>query len=581
MAQLIKIISSLFEHYGFLFVEALGVTSLVIIALLRPNLGSMWFNRAEKIFRNIARKRLLSVILVGVFTLTLRASVLPLLEKPEPFEDDEFSYLLAADTFASGRLTNPPHPLWEHFETYHIIQQPTYMSMYPPAQGLVLAAGKLIGGHPWFGVWISVGLMSATICWMLQAWMPASWALFGGLLVAMRIGIFSYWMNSYWGGAVAAIGGALVLGALPRIRRSTRVRDAVFLGLGLSILANSRPYEGFLLSLPVVITLLVWIFFKKILPLRISIYRILFPLSLVLLVAVVATGHYFWRVTGNPLKMPYQVNRETYGIAKHFHWQSLNPEPTYRHKAMRDQYLMERAWANNSSSKRGAVRKMITLWSFFCGPTLSLPMLLLPWVFRDRRTRFLLIAGVVAIIGLALEVWIFPHYLAPLTGLIFAMILQSMRHLGFLRFRRAPIGLFLVRATPLLLATMIILRIGAGTLQIPFAKIYMNPWVPGYGPEVSQRQLILTRLRKSGGRHLVIVKHEKDQQWHRELVYNNANIDNAEVIWARDMGADYNAVLINYFKDRDVWLAEPDLTPPRLSPYNIQTTTNLISTSNR
>ena len=94
---------------------------------------------------------------------------------------------------------------------------------------------------------------------MLQAWVPPPWALVGAILAALRLGILSYWMNTYWCASVAALGGALVLGAWPRLRSSMHPRHGLMLALGLVLLANSRPYEGFVFSIPVAIAMLAWL----------------------------------------------------------------------------------------------------------------------------------------------------------------------------------------------------------------------------------------------------------------------------------------------------------------------------------
>src|SRR5689334_2965851 len=151
-------------------IEWVLLTVAVLVAIIYPTCGSRFFQSLERTFSSLAERPLLAVLAVGLFALAIRVALLPLLPIPEPIVHDEFGYLLAADTFSHGRLTNPTPPMWVHFETFSILMKPTYQCYAQPAQGLILAAGQVIAGNPFWGVWFSVGLMCAAICWMLQGW---------------------------------------------------------------------------------------------------------------------------------------------------------------------------------------------------------------------------------------------------------------------------------------------------------------------------------------------------------------------------------------------------------------------------
>jgi hypothetical protein len=508
----------------------------------------------------LAQRPALSLLVVGVLAFLIPAVLTLCGSIPQPRIQDEFSYLLAADTFVHGRLTNPTHPCWVHFESMHIIHQPSYASKYAPAQALVLALGQVVGGHPVVGVWFTVTMASVAVCWMLRGWVRPRWALLGGLLAALHPVVLS-WGQSYWGGAIPLCGGALVLGALPRLLARPRVRDSLWCGLGMVFLANSRPFEGFVLSLLVLAALFTASLRRGSIKPAVLLGRGLTPAGIVLALAAGGMGYYNQRVTGHAVRMPYMVHEATYGLAPLFLWQAPRTEPpVYRHQELRD---LHAGWEMSfyqdqrtlSGFLSGVGRKLAVLFQTgFPLPVLLLPLGAAPWLPRGRWLRWALWIGGLFILALLSVPWIQTHYAAPIFGLFLLVLVQCLRSLRLWRQPGRPIGLCLGRALVLLYA------LSALSFGLQFTRESSQGWH-------MDRARIQSQLTEQGGRHLVLVRYPPGHSAHEEWVYNAAEIDDAAVVWAREMQPEQNRELLTYFQDRTVWLLEPNGDAPRLVPY--------------
>jgi hypothetical protein len=512
-------------------------------------------------FRTIERRPTLGVALMGLAGLMGSMLTALLTAVPVPVVHDEFAYLLAGDTFASGRLTNPTHPLWHHFETFHVFFEPTYAAKYPPAQGLILAMGQLIGGHPVLGVWISIGVMCAAITWMLLAWFPPRWAFLGGALALLQLGIVSYWAQSYWGGAVAATGGALLFGSLRRILDRPRFLPGILLGVGVAILAASRPMEGLIATLPAAGL----IFYRLVVPSvsipRVPLLKAVLPALIIVAAGLGWLGYLNWRTTGEVTRMPYQVHEAAYASAPSFLWERpAAPTIEYRHREIERywrEWGRERHLAQQSVSAflPATVGKLVYLLYFFLGAG-ALALVLLPQVLRDRWMVF---AGTVGLAVMGVSFFTkgtYPHYVAPATGLLVALLVQSLRALsGRDRIWRYT-GSNLVRV--ILASALLSTAVLVGVRAASDSKATLD-----FGRE---RERLLSKLEQDGNEHLVIVRYGPGHNVHREWVYNRANIDAASVVWARDMGEQKNRTLLEYYEAREVWLLEVDTTAV-LKPY--------------
>jgi len=477
---------------------------------------------------------------------------------PVPNVHDEFSYLLAADTFSAGRLTNLAHPHWQHFESFHIIQQPSYASKYPPGMGLFLAAGQYLTGEPIVGIWIASALSAAACYWMLLGWLPSKWAAVGGLLFITHSGFVIDWGQSYWGGTVAMLGGALVFGAVPRLGTKLHAIDSVAMAVGAVLLAVSRPYEGFVLCILagfyVIATLL-----RQSGPTWKSIgWRLLLPQTLVFVVGGVALLNYHHSVTGSPTTFPYEIHESSYALSPNFLWQEPTKDHDYNHSVMA---RFHHTWALNCFLQQQTLFNWMRIKGdtsiqavqfFFPLPLLIAVVLLMTQLKRGHRMVAVVEIAAACWMASMITVWSLPHYMAPMAAPLLLLSVWGLRYvkiLGrkWLSTRRVAMALVLVQVVSFVPQVLSYINTPKDTWQ----------W---------QRAGILQQLEDSPERHLVFVHYDPDHNPHHEWVYNRAAIDQAQVVWAREMGEAPDRALLDYFPDRKAWILKADAPQPHLQP---------------
>ena len=531
-----------------------GVADFVLLALtlllaslivLRPLLASY--------ISRITSRTPLAMGLLASLAITLRLALLGSAPVPTPGGADDFSYLLSADTLTHLRLANTTPVLHQFFESVFVLQQPTYSSIFPLGQGLVLAIGSAFGNF-WFGVLASISAFCALSYWMLSGWISSRWALLGGLLAMIQFGPMNQWTNSYWGGAVSACAGCLVFGALPRSRTT---RNAALLGLGLGLQLLTRPFEFVLLLICVAAY---WLPSFRLRQTAIAFVAFLPALGLTAL----QNKH----VTGSWTTLPYMLSRYQYGVPTTFTFQAvpiphrdLTPEQDLDYRA---QSVIHGDNPESASQYLGRLGYRLRYLRFFWLP----PLFLAAFAFLPslRQPRWLFVAATIAVflLGTNFYPYFFPHYIAALTCLFVLVAVKGLENLSRIPYggrRAANLLLFLCGAHFLFWYG---LRLFNSENLLPATAYQTWDFLNSGDPQ--GRIGVNETLARSVGPQLVFVRYSSQHRF-EEWIANAADIDSARVVWARDLGSAENNLLLPSFPRRKAWLLESDVRPPRLSSY--------------
>jgi hypothetical protein len=266
-------------------------------------------------------------------------------------------------------------------------------------------------------------------------------------------------------------------------------------------------------------------------------------------------------VTGHWTTLPYMLSRAEYGVPSTFTWQS-DPIP---HDIQTPQQQLVYDGQKSAHDEQAKLSFMARLASrvkfyrfFFLAPLyLALPAFLLR--LREYRYSWILVTILIFALGTNLYPYFFSHYVAAIACLFVLVIMASLERIGP---QTAAILIFLCAAHFVFWYGLHFA--GHQDFAHDMWQFETEDVITAGDPQ--GRNAIRDRLMSAPGKQLVFVRYGPNHVY-QEWVYNRADIDAAPIVWARDLGGDQNGTLRSYYPDRTVWLLQPDVRPPLLTPF--------------
>ncbi len=499
----------------------------------------------------------LIILLLIAATVMLRIHDLRTYSIPAPVVVDEHTNLLGAETFALGRLTNPPVLLHDQLFEMYVVNFPTRMMKYQPAMALFMAAGIVWFDHPYWGVLACMALAIGASYWAMVGWCSRPVALAGALVLMLLFRAPHYWIQSYWGGGHVFLASMLMLGAYPRIFIHHHYRAIIPASFGLVLAMLSRPLEGGVLALALAISgAITWWRYFSAAERRQFLHAIWRPMTIIIGSYIAWQMYYNYRVTGDALTLPYMAYESFYAKQPLFTFQQPRYENNFAHPVITklQNFDMRYYWDKKQRPVGLLILNFLILTGLDRLPRLStqlaffaahLPLITL-WLESKKHkptTHSILpfyICWILLCLCFIYSAPSMPHYLAPYFAVIVVMLAASSRGVMFNRLvLTACVGMY---------ATMLA-TIGTYTYTFPNAMRTMRKW------DINQRLMI------QPGKDIVF-------SMNRSLapIYNEPDIDNSEVIWAWPLSPEKNQELIDHYPDRNVWYI-PSGRAIELRPY--------------